>query len=180
MILARESLPQLPKMSRDLEMFLFMENQFLQKLYQKESVARRAEMEKETSLLKGLFNDLNRTLLFSAILLDDLHLQLQQDSELYDSWWLANQQLNRAIEFFLELRSTCFWFLSSVDLRNKGNGDGRFLEPQDRKKISEAFNIIIDSCHKLLGKGKGRVPVREVKRVLKVAEEASKFKKMAI
>lgn len=139
-------------------------------------------MEMEASLLKGLFNDLTRTLLSSAIMLDDLHLQLPQDSEPYDSWWLANEQLKRAIEFFLELRSTCFYYLGSFDLRDKGKGNGRNLEPQSPidPKISEALYEIIDSCHKLLEKNKGKVPLREVKRVLKLAEEASKVKKVAI
>lgn len=139
------------------------------------------EMENEASLLKGLFNDLTRTLLSSAILLDDLHLQLGQDSELYDSWWLANEQLKRAVEFFLELRSTCFWFLSSIEFKGNARGKGHFLKAQDPAglKTSEALETIIDSCHKLLGKGKGRVPLLEVKRVLHIAEEASRVKEMA-
>lgn len=126
-------------------------------------------MENKASILKGLFNDLTRTLLSSAIVLDDLHLQLQQDSEPYESWWLANEHLKRAIELFLEMRSTCFWYLDSVDLRDKGKGNGRFLEPQDPidPQISEALHAIIDSCHKLLERGKGKVPLREVKSVLK-------------
>jgi hypothetical protein len=68
-------------------------------------------MEEEPSMLKGLLNDLTRTLFSSAIFLDDLHLNLQPDSEFYDAWWQANEQLKRAIEFFLELRSTCIWHL---------------------------------------------------------------------
>ena len=62
-------------------------------------------MEREPSMIRGLLNDLTRTLLSSAIFLDDLHLNLQPNSESYDAWWLANEQLKRAIEFFLELRS---------------------------------------------------------------------------
>jgi hypothetical protein len=87
-------------------------------------------MKQEPSMMKGLFNDLTRTLLSSAIFLDDLHLNLQPDSDVYDAWWLANKQLKRAIEFFLELRSTCFWYLSSVDLKSTGNADGHFSKLQ--------------------------------------------------
>jgi hypothetical protein len=79
--------------------------------------------EDESALMKGMFNDLTRTLFSSAIFLDDLHLNLQPHSEVYDAWWLANEQLKRAIEFFLELRSTCFWFFDSVDLGTKENKD---------------------------------------------------------
>ena len=89
-------------------------------------------MEQEPSMMKGLLNDLTRTLLSSAIFLDDLHLNLQPNSEVYDAWWLANEQLKRAIGFFLELKSTCFWFRGSVDLGNKGNGDGHFSKLQDQ------------------------------------------------
>jgi len=79
--------------------------------------------EEDSDLMKGLFNDLTRTLFSSAIFLDDLHLNIRPHSEVYDSWWQANEQLKRAIEFFLELRSTYFWFWDSADLGIKKNGD---------------------------------------------------------
>jgi hypothetical protein len=79
--------------------------------------------DEDSDLMKGLFNDLTRTLLSSAIFLDDLHLNIKPHSEVYDAWWQANEQLKRAIEFFLELRSAYFWFWDSVDLGIKKNRD---------------------------------------------------------
>ena len=78
-------------------------------------------MKKESLTIKGLLNDLNRTLFSSAIFMDDLHLNLHPNSEIYHAWWLANEQMKRAIEIFIELRSTYFWHLSSLDLKSKGN-----------------------------------------------------------
>jgi hypothetical protein len=60
------------------------------------------------SMMKALFNDLTRALLSSAIFLDDIHMNLRPESEFYEAWWLANEQLKRAIEFFLELKSYFF------------------------------------------------------------------------
>lgn len=62
-------------------------------------------------MMKALFNDLTRALLSSAIFLDDLHLNLRPESEFYEAWWLANEELQRAIEFFLELKSNFIRFL---------------------------------------------------------------------
>ena len=61
-------------------------------------------------MMKALFNDLTRALLSSAIFLDDLHLNLRPESEFYEDWWLANEELKRAIEFFLELKSNFIRF----------------------------------------------------------------------
>jgi hypothetical protein len=109
---------------------------------------RRTRKEEDSAMMKGLFNDLNRTLFSSAIFLDDLHLNLQPHSEVYDAWWLANEQLKRAIEFFLELRSTCFWFLDSVDSGTKGNKDGHSILPDQalppRMGLVNAANKSID------------------------------------
>jgi hypothetical protein len=77
------------------------------------STDERVTMEEESSILKALFNDLTRTLFSSAIFLDDLHMNLNPESEVYDAWWLANEQLKRAIEFFLELRSNFFGSMGS-------------------------------------------------------------------
>jgi CheY-like chemotaxis protein len=57
------------------------------------------------STLRGLINDLTRTLTGSMVHLDDLLLRLDDNSEEFDDAWLVNQQLERALEFFIELRS---------------------------------------------------------------------------
>ncbi len=62
-------------------------------------------MGKAACSIRGLINDLTRTLMGSMLHLDDLLLRLDDDSEEFGEAWLANQQLQRALEFFFELRS---------------------------------------------------------------------------
>jgi CheY-like chemotaxis protein len=65
-------------------------------------------MEEYASTIRGLINDLTRTLTGSLVHMDDLLLQLDNDSGEFDDAWLANHQLERALEFFIELRSRFF------------------------------------------------------------------------
>jgi hypothetical protein len=62
-------------------------------------------MEKPSSKIRGLINDLTRTLTASLVHLDDLLLLLDKNNEEFSEAWLANQQLERALEFFILLRS---------------------------------------------------------------------------
>jgi PleD family two-component response regulator len=66
---------------------------------------RGSEMEAAPSTIRGLINDLTRTLTGSLVHMDDLLLRLDNDSGEFDDAWLANNQLERALEFFIELRS---------------------------------------------------------------------------
>ena len=62
-------------------------------------------MEAPLPTIRGLINDLTRTLTSSLVHMDDLLLRLDNDSGEFDDAWLANNQLERAFEFFIELRS---------------------------------------------------------------------------
>jgi CheY-like chemotaxis protein len=62
-------------------------------------------MEAPPSAIRGLINDLTRTLTGTMVHMDDLLLHLNNDSGEFDDAWLANHQLERALEFFIELRS---------------------------------------------------------------------------
>jgi len=62
-------------------------------------------MEAAPSTIRGLINDLTRTLTGSLVHMDDLLLHLDNDSGEFDDARLANHQLERALEFFIELRS---------------------------------------------------------------------------
>lgn len=55
--------------------------------------------------IRGLINDLTRTLAASLIHLDDLLLDLDKNSSFIDHAVLLDQQLGRALEFFLEMRA---------------------------------------------------------------------------
>jgi len=63
------------------------------------------ETSEKTLELRGFINDLTRTLTGSMVHLDDLLLELDEDSEEFDHAWLLNHQLGRALEFFLEMRA---------------------------------------------------------------------------
>jgi two-component system, response regulator, stage 0 sporulation protein F len=63
------------------------------------------EMKNPPTTIRGLINDLTRTLTCSLVHMDDLLLHLNNDSGEFDDAWLANHQLERALEFFIELRS---------------------------------------------------------------------------
>jgi len=65
------------------------------------------------SKIRGLFNDLTRSLLASAIYMDDLSLQIEEDSEAYYNWWNVNTQINQAIKYYLELKDL-FYDLSLI------------------------------------------------------------------
>ena len=62
-------------------------------------------MEALPSSIRGLINDLTRTLTGSMVHMDNLLLHLDYDSGECEDAWLANYQLERALEFFIELRS---------------------------------------------------------------------------
>jgi hypothetical protein len=62
-------------------------------------------MEKPYSEIRGLINDLTRTLTASLVHLDNLLLRLNKNNEEFSEAWLANQQLERCLEFFIQLRS---------------------------------------------------------------------------
>ena len=68
--------------------------------------------------LRGFINDLTRTLTASMVHLDDLLLELDEDSDEFYHALLANQQLGRALEFSLEMRSA---YLLWKDYSHKSN-----------------------------------------------------------
>ncbi|MFZ0050722.1 MAG: hypothetical protein WAK96_03020, partial [Desulfobaccales bacterium] len=60
-------------------------------------------MDELPSSIRGLINDLTRTLTASIVHLDDLLLRLDNDSEEFADAWQANGQLERALDFFFQL-----------------------------------------------------------------------------
>jgi transcription termination/antitermination protein NusG len=61
----------------------------------------------------GLLNDLNRSLLSTAILLDEMHLVLNNEVSGYEFFWMANEQMKTSIEAFLELKLTFLYIINS-------------------------------------------------------------------
>jgi CheY-like chemotaxis protein len=94
--------------------------------------------------LRGFINDLTRTLTASMVHLDDLLLELDEDSEEFDHAWLLNRQLGRALEFFLEMRAE---YLIWQDCSHKRNIKTRDIykqislaEKSLAEKLSHHFN----------------------------------------
>jgi CheY-like chemotaxis protein len=76
-------------------------------------------MEEPPSTIRGLINDLTRTLTGSMVHMDDLLLHLDNDSGEFNDAWLANHQLERALEFFVELRSEYMIRQESIKKKTK-------------------------------------------------------------
>lgn len=64
------------------------------------------------SVIRGLINDLTRSLTASFVHLDNSLLIIDKNTDTSAEIWLANEQLERSLELFLELRS----FYLSIDL----------------------------------------------------------------
>lgn len=88
---------------------------------------------------------------------------------------MANEQLKRAIEFFLELRFSYFFNQSSV-CPVKTSPDCSLSDFQQMmQKTSKALNTIIDICRMVLRTGTGELSREKLQELLKVAEEAFFF-----
>jgi CheY-like chemotaxis protein len=95
-------------------------------------------MEALPSSIRGLINDLTRTLTGSLVHMDDLLLHLNHDSGEFDDAWLANHQLERALEFFLELRSEYMIQQESVNQKKKKSYNFNAVE-----KLLNNFNNLL-------------------------------------
>jgi CheY-like chemotaxis protein len=104
-------------------------------------------MEAPAITIRGLINDLTRTLTGSLVHLDDLLLQLDNDSEEFDNAWLANQQMERALELFIELRSIYLIWQEKLQYKRESLGKGS-LSTIDilTHKLNNALLVIIANC----------------------------------
>lgn len=71
-------------------------------------------MENQHSLIRGLINDLLRSLSAALVHVDNLIMKIEKNSEGFSEAMLTNEQLSRSIELFLELRSECNYFLDQL------------------------------------------------------------------
>jgi hypothetical protein len=62
-------------------------------------------MENHSLHIRGLINDLLRSLSAALVHLDDLIIKMDRHSEIFQEVCLTNEQLERSVEVFLELRS---------------------------------------------------------------------------
>lgn len=71
-------------------------------------------MENQHSLIRGLINNLLRSLSADLVHVDNLIMKIEKNSEGFSEAMLTNEQLSRSIELFLELRSECNYFLDQL------------------------------------------------------------------
>lgn len=71
-------------------------------------------MGNQHSLIRGLINDLLRSLSAALVHVDNLIMKIEKNSEGFSEAMLTNEQLSRSIELFLELRSECNYFLDQL------------------------------------------------------------------
>jgi hypothetical protein len=136
---------------------------------------RQRDKGEHSSIIKGLFNDLSRTLLSSAIFFGDLHLYIENDSKIFEHWWMANEQLKRAIEFFLELRFTYFFNESSICPAENPPDVSPSDFQQMMQKMSKALNNMIGICRMGLSVGTEELSRENLQEFLGVAEEVFFF-----
>jgi len=135
-------------------------------------------MSELSSTMKGLFNDLTRTLFSSVIYLDDLHIHIERDSDGFDDWWLATEQLKRAIEFYLELRSIYFSYEQLHDNHSTDKIDISSIEllNQVAHKMNESLTIIINSCDSMVSApGCPNIMEEKIKLIVGTVEDATSF-----
>jgi CheY-like chemotaxis protein len=95
-------------------------------------------MEAPPSTIRGLINDLTRTLTGSLVHMDDLLLHMNNDSGEFDDAWLANHQLERALEFFIELRSE--YMIQQESINQKKTKSYKFTAVE---KLLHNFNNLL-------------------------------------
>ena len=102
-------------------------------------------MEGPVTNIRGLINDLTRTLTGSLVHMDNLLLHLDNDSGEFDDAWLANHQLERALEFFIELRSEYMIQQKSINQKERN-----FYKFTANEKLLHKFNnllaVIVGYC----------------------------------
>ena len=71
-------------------------------------------MENHSPIIRGLINDLLRSLSAALVHLDDLIMKIERNSEGFSDAFLTNEQLSRSIELFLGLHSECNYVLNQI------------------------------------------------------------------
>ena len=89
-------------------------------------------MENHSSLIRGIINDLLRSLSAALVHIDDLIMKIERDSVVFQDAALTNKQLSRSIELFLNLRSECICFIDNLlNNSNLSNESENLIKSQD-------------------------------------------------
>ena len=81
-------------------------------------------MENHSNIMRGLINDLLRSMSAALVHLDGLIMKIDKNSDGFSDVILTNEQLSRSIELFLDLRSECNYLLDQIfNAKNKLSGE---------------------------------------------------------
>lgn len=78
-------------------------------------------MEEHSSIMRGLVNDLLRSLSAALVHVDDLIMKVEMNSDAFPDVILTNEQLSRSIKLFLDLRSECSFFIERLLVEHKNS-----------------------------------------------------------
>jgi CheY-like chemotaxis protein len=109
-------------------------------------------MEDNASNIRGLINDLLRSLSAALVHVDDLIMKVERNSNAFPDAILTNEQLSRSIELFLDLRSECNYLLEHlfVDNHNSLNKSAKLTISKFRHGMNELYTTVLGSCDLLL------------------------------
>ena len=102
-------------------------------------------MGKSTDNIRGLINDLTRTLSRSLVHMDNLLLQMDNNSDDFNEALLANDQLERSLEYFIELRSEYMIHQDSIN-RKKAKSCKLNVAEDSLHNINNLLAAIVGYC----------------------------------
>ena len=108
-------------------------------------------MEKHSSILRGLVNDLLRSLSAALVHVDDLIMKVERNSDLFPDAILTNEQLSRSIELFLDLRSEFSYFIEQLIIKHKYlMGECGTLSHWQEHTLNDILTAFFGSCDLML------------------------------
>lgn len=97
-----------------------------------------------TCVMRGLIHDLTISLTASFVHLDNLMIEVDKNNDLFDELWLANDQLERSLEFFLELRS--LYLMVDLDKTIIVNNKDNIFVNSLINNINNLLTVIVGCC----------------------------------
>lgn len=70
-------------------------------------------------MLRGLINDLLRSLSAALVHVDELIMKVEKNSDIFPDAVLTNEQLSRSIELFMDLRAECSYLIEQLFSKHK-------------------------------------------------------------
>ena len=109
-------------------------------------------MEKHSSILRGLVNDLLRSLSAALVHVDDLIMKVERNSDVFPDAVLTNEQLSRSIELFMDLRSECSYLIEQLFIRHNYSREESHKSSigLEKQGLNEIFTTVLGYCDLML------------------------------